>query len=292
MVGVSVVGLSIWVMYAQWGNIDKSFFYGSGLMAAMFGCFLISLSCLGCLSVTFQTKIYGFWTGRKVLLTFLIVLICGFVAEVWIVALSLSAYRALKVTTGMLESVSKDSGAFVAIGPEFDRFEMILSEKFNAFFFGAISECSLAMVPDTKYTYFWSWIEGHCDDGLKVLDCLHCNTYSISDCYADETVCYSSTDPNVEACPYTLCRHGILTYMTDKFGPVSYYILAFAIFHLLLIVITILMICYHRRDSLPEIMAKNGVKVDERVEGSSINTANIQMIRERNMQSSEQASAR
>jgi len=26
MVGVSVVGLSIWVMYAQWGNIDKSFF--------------------------------------------------------------------------------------------------------------------------------------------------------------------------------------------------------------------------------------------------------------------------
>jgi hypothetical protein len=39
-------------------------------------------------------------------------------------------------------------------------------------------------------------------------------------------------------------------------------------------------------------MAKNGVKVDERVEGSSINTANIQMIRERNMQSSEQASAR
>lgn len=280
------MGLSIWVMYAKWGNIDRSFFYGSGLMAAMFGCFLISLSCLGCLSVSWQTKSYGFWTGRKVLTTFLILLIGGFIAEVWIVALSLSAYRSMKITTGILETTSKESGAFVAIGPEFDQFELVLSEKFNAFFFGAISECYAAMVPDLKYTYFWTWVEDYCDDGLKVLDCLHCNTYSISDCYADETVCYNSLNPNNEACPYTLCRLGALTYLTDKFGPMSYYILAFAIFHLGIIISTVLMICYHRRDSLPEILAKNGVKIEERIE-SAINSANIQMIRERNMQSSE-----
>ena len=152
MVGFSVFCTSFWIMFAQWGDIDASFFLGVGLLTLIFGLFLISLACLGCLSTSFQPKKIGVWTGRRVLSIYQILLMLCFVGEVYFITLSLSAYTYSRSVSSTIGRTSLVSGNLAKIGPVFNDFEKNLSEKFNGFFYGATSRCEAAYTPDLKYT--------------------------------------------------------------------------------------------------------------------------------------------
>lgn len=91
-------------------------------------------------------------------------------------------------------------------------------------------------------------------------ECLKCNSNAISSCYADAGQCYGADDGDGQGCPYNLCRVQILDYLLNKFGPISYYVLAFCIFTFILLIISILMMCYNPRDTLAIILEKSGNK--------------------------------
>ena len=259
MVGFSVFGTSFWLLFAQWGDIDASFFLGAGLLTLLFGLFLISLACLGCLSTSFQPKKIGVCTGRRVLTIYQLLLMLCFIAEIYFITLSLSAYTYSRSISTALGRTSLLSGDLAVIGPVFNSFETTLSQKFNGFFYGATSRCTAPYTPDLKYMYFWIWVEGHCTAGLSTTSCLRCDDYYVTQCYADRSAC--DENQYSDACPYVLCRRQILDWLIEKYGSYIFYVLAFTICHFLLIVGNLMMICYTPRDSLETILFKSGTIV-------------------------------
>ena len=141
-----------------------------------------------------------------------------------------------------------------------------MAEKFDAFFFGAASQCLAA-----KYEWFWGFINKRCtphDANMSQLNCQRCDDWSVTACVADARQCY--TDglhyPNAEgvevlnsACPYIACRQGVLSFILDNFPPFSYFVIGMVAFQIILIISNCTLICFHQRDTDSEIKAKNGI---------------------------------
>jgi len=60
------------------------------------------------------------------------------------------------------------------------------------------------------------------------------------------------------ACAYVICRRGILTYFVNAIGPISYSVLAFTLFQVVIMVLNGMLICYTKRDSIEVILDKSG----------------------------------
>lgn len=43
LLGLGTIGISLYIMFAKWGDVDPSFFFGTGLTFCLFGVFLTSL---------------------------------------------------------------------------------------------------------------------------------------------------------------------------------------------------------------------------------------------------------
>ncbi len=70
---------------------------------------------------------------------------------------------------------------------------------------------------DTKYTFFWSWINDHCDEIISQTNCVRCDDYSVTTCAVDENDCYNNDETlNTNSyCPYQVCRYGVLNYLAN-----------------------------------------------------------------------------
>lgn len=51
---------------------------------------------------------------------------------------------------------------------------------------------------------------------MTSIHCQGCYSFSYTFCPADETTCFSDESYNNEACPYAICRGGILNYVNAR----------------------------------------------------------------------------
>jgi hypothetical protein len=90
----------------------------------------------------------------------------------------------------------------------FDVYESAIAKRFNEFYFSSITTCT-----DSKYAFFWGFVDDHCPAEMSVQNCVKCYDYSISNCPADETTCFSDSPYSSQACAYNICRGPILDYL-------------------------------------------------------------------------------
>lgn len=168
--------------------------------------------------------------------------------ELYVMKEALSAAQQYQLT---YEAMDSDPGA---IQP-YAAYESLIGEVFNRFFFGASSECS-----KTLYLFFWNWVNGNCPADISESHCQGCESYSLTFCRADSTLCFDAgTDTQDNPyCPYTLCRAGVLHWARKRVLPFSVVLAIMCLFQLVLIMLDFMILCFHPRDSLEQILYKSG----------------------------------
>lgn len=58
-IGLVLIGIALYVIFADWGGLDPSFFLGTGIAVALFGLLLCCLCVVGMLGVRLQEKSAG-----------------------------------------------------------------------------------------------------------------------------------------------------------------------------------------------------------------------------------------
>jgi hypothetical protein len=266
--GFVIMSGATYLLVADFGNLDKGFFIGGGIIFFLFGWIILGMSYLGCQGIYYQRKVspYTKWQGTRILTFFQIFLVITVAAELTWLTVSMGALSALKENAELV--LKGDNPDYTSLEDEF-------AAKFNPFFFGACSECA-----SLRYAWFWSFVNKRCakfDENMAQLSCQRCDDYSVTVCTADSYVCHNSDMIEKEnfACPYNACREGVLDFVLDRFSPFAYFVLFVCVFQILLIASTCALICFHQRDSDAEIRAKNGifVKGDNRAAGDGNNLA-------------------
>jgi len=249
------MGLAIYVMLANWGTLDPSFFLGSGLVLLLFGLIVCLIAYLGYNGVRYQrTKSeYTNWVGIRIIVIYQFCLVCALVAELYWLVQSLQSVAALRDT-----AIVVAKGSASALTVPYTPLEQQLAAKFNAFFFGASSVCNTI-----KYEWFWSFVQKRCNSitpNLNQLACQRCDDYSVTNCAGDQRTCLSTNQDYTNiACPYNICREGLLDYLLVEMKPISNFVIAFVIFQIILIIANCSLMCFAPRDTDDQIRAKNGV---------------------------------
>ncbi|KAJ1402928.1 hypothetical protein B484DRAFT_437512, partial [Ochromonadaceae sp. CCMP2298] len=192
-------------------------------------------------------KFGPFWTGRKILFIYQVLITLLLIAEFYMCSTALQA-----------------AGDFAQVYPLLNDGEVVpyatgenaLNQKFNKVFFAAASTCEV-----TVYSQFWSWVGTHCDGTLHRDTCEACYDYSVTFCSGDQNACYASVTGDIAdgpACPYTQCRAAILEYVVLRIKPVSYAIFCLCIFQLITAFLNMMVLCYTPRDNLETILIKSG----------------------------------
>ena len=253
MFGLTLMGLAIYVLAANWGSLDPAFFTGGGVVLLLFGSIVTCVAYLGCLGVQNQRRKsqYTEWQGMRMLFIYQVCLSLALVAEIYWLAYSLDGVNSLRLAA---------KGFDLTDPPAYGSLEATLATKFNAFFFAAQLS---PFCPDLKYTWFWSFTNSVCGSynvNMQEINCLKCNDYSVSACDADAQTCYTTgASYKSVACPYNVCRKGILDFIYKMLAPFSYFIIAFVLFHVILLILNCMLMCYHPRDTDEKIRAKNGI---------------------------------
>ena len=123
-------------------------------------------------------------------------------SELMIITRSLEAAYDL-VTSATDDDLSTD---------DFDFYENAIAKRFNEFYFSSITTCT-----DSKYAFFWGFIDDHCPVEMSTQNCVKCYDYSITTCPADESTCFSDSMYSSDACPYNICRAPVLDYLISYF---------------------------------------------------------------------------
>jgi len=252
VMAVVAIVLSVVVLVSDWGDLDRAFFIGWCVVIMLFSFLVIMIALLGCMGVTHQTKRDGCWTGRRILALYQLLLAATIIGDIWLVTKLLIATRAMESTRDDLDNGDDVVG--------YDSFENTLAEKFNEFFFSATLTCT-----DSKYTFFWSWVNDHCPEEMSQENCMGCDDYSITYCPADENSCYSGDgEENNDTCAYELCRTGVLSYLISYFRPMANGILFFTAFQFFLMLLSCMLICFTEQDNVETMLVKSGTISDNK----------------------------
>lgn len=88
--------------------------------------------------------------------------------------------------------------------------------------------------------------------------CQGCESYSLTFCKADSDLCFATETDYNPYCPYTICRDGVLRYTRKRIMPFSIFLAVLVLFQLVLIVMDFMILCFHPRDTLEQILYKSG----------------------------------
>lgn len=270
LIGILVLVLSLYAVFADWGDLDSSFFLGLGIACALFGYSLILGGSVGTLAVLYQNVRTGFWTGKKILTLYFVIATLLMIASAGLLfgltneATSLENARASLLTDNPLP---------------YDAFETAMASKFNEFYFGVAAVCG-----QVNLIWFWSFIDNWCPESIQEGSCARCGDFWITTCYADETACYSdydvtvvgggdSTTPN-RTCPYEICRDGVLSYIITRMYAFVWAILTLFLVTFVLVVCSLMLLCFHKRDTVEEMLIKTGaIKRTTALESAQSNAA-------------------
>jgi len=104
-------------------------------------------------------------------------------------------------------------------------------------------------------------VNTNCPTDISQSNCQGCYPYSVTTCLANQEAC----DANInEACPYKICRKGILSYCILRIKPFTYGMLSLACLQILMIILNSMLICHHPRDTMQQILIKSGVEPPKR----------------------------
>jgi hypothetical protein len=197
VLGFTITGMATYMLLADFGDLDKGFFLGGGIIFFLFGWIVLGISYLGCQGIYYQRRVspYTKWQGTRILSFYQIFLIVTVVAEIIWLAASMDAITSLRA-----------NAASVLDGetPVYSSLEVEFALKFNAFFFGAQSECGTL-----RYAWFWSFVNKRCskyNSNMSQLMCMRCSQHSVTMCDADPYICYNSEMGSAAnfACPYVI----------------------------------------------------------------------------------------
>lgn len=146
----------------------------------------------------------GLWTGRRMLALYQLSLIGTIIAVLYIVSTLIIMTRSFRAT---YDSLGTSSESF-----DFDVYETAVARRFNEFYFSSIQTCT-----DSKYAFFWGFVQDHCPIEMSFTNCAKCYDYSITSCPADENTCNSNSPYSQQACAYNLCRGPVLDYLITYF---------------------------------------------------------------------------
>lgn len=198
--GWFTIAMAFYFLFANWGDLDPSFFTGIGVTFLLIGILILSISWIACTGIRNQGKFFGVVTGRKMLITYQIILCIGIIGLFSMASLALNYISDLNKASKFIKLNGISASA--------TQFELTVAAKFNLFFFGASSICD-----STAYQWFWDIVNQNCPPNyLSQVLCQKCADYSITGCFADELICNDSGGMFGEACPYSLCRAGIINF--------------------------------------------------------------------------------
>jgi hypothetical protein len=103
MIGVTLFGISFYIIFADWGSLDPGFFLGIGINGCCIAGILFLISSIGGLGVSNQSKIQGLWTGRRIISLYQILLLLCIVAELYSMTIF---YRSIADLRVAFESLS------------------------------------------------------------------------------------------------------------------------------------------------------------------------------------------
>lgn len=253
--GFFICGFAVYLLFADWGEgLVAGFFVGTGIIFFELGLILLGVAVIGCQGINNQILKYGFCSGRKVLAVYMLLIILGLVFLGVLVLEGLTNVHKFTDVVDVLETGPTSPPELVGIEP-------LLEDKFNSFFFGAANSCEADL-----YLWFWDWVNDNCPAQLSQLNCQACYSFSATICIADEDTCYNSGVPEYEssACPYTVCRQELLSYLIKRIKPFSYVAFGVACFQIVVIAAVLMLICYHPRDTLEQILFKSGTIMGHR----------------------------
>jgi hypothetical protein len=253
LLSLFIIAISIYFLVADWGELNKFFFIRWSIGGILFGIVVFSLSVLSGYGLYHQTdqlviKNISWLNGRRVLAIYMLLLFGILALDIWV----------LITLTNTISSISNTKEALSSgISIDYDSFEEKLSSKFNEFFFAATESCSGA------YNWFWNWVQNRCPVSLEEVPCKIAsgcvNNPNSLQCAADKSVCYQNSVANyIQSCPYEICRQGALSFFVEIIRRCWSFVIAILTFHLAKVLITILLICYNKRDSFVDILVKNG----------------------------------
>lgn len=247
-VGFFLFGIGLWFVFDDWGNIEPSFFLGMGICVTLSGVIIGCLAWTGQQGVLFQTKIVGtFWSGRKLLAFYNVMLFLIICAELFIIYISLSVLNDLMSTYADIMTKPEDQW------PAIDGFEKQIGSKFNLFFFGAATSCQ-----DPKFILLWDFVDKKCPDAISSTRCRGCGDNYITQCYADANQCMDVQNGDGGACAYSICRKNFLTFFIKNLYPIAYAVLAFIVFQIIMFLMGVILLCYTKRDDIEKQLKKTG----------------------------------
>jgi hypothetical protein len=211
--------LSVYVIFADWGGLDTSFFLGLGVTGALMSGCLMHISTLGVLSIDFQNYTFRdstpentVWTGKKIILIYLICVIFALLFTCFATMYITNEVTSLEATLNAI-----GNGEFIA----YDDFEVEVSKKFNEFFFGVVDTCQ-----QLNLVFFWDFVLENCPDSIDESHCSACTSNWLTTCAAHENSCTADYDVTVvgggsesvphQTCPYEICRTGIISFVIEQ----------------------------------------------------------------------------
>lgn len=154
--GIAAMGIGIYILSAKWGSLDRGFFVSCGIILLLLGTTTFTVSIVGCFGATYQQRhegqlsdgfiitnsiwdlnsnISGNWTGRRVLGVYEITVFASLAAVLYLLCIAVVTSKDLGLALTALKASPKNPPPYLML-------ESIVAQKFNDFFFGAVSLCS------------------------------------------------------------------------------------------------------------------------------------------------------
>lgn len=232
LIGLFLIGFALYVLFAQWGAIESGLFNGIGVSILLFGLCIVIATYIGFQGIVYQKNLdgmkplqhefchchsviphneymcvrdigyvnTGLWTGRRILSMYQVFAILAFIGSIYILLMSTGEVGSMETARSSVESGSP---------LPYDYFEATLAEKFNNMFFAATQACK-----NNQLEWFWRVVGHRCPASMNEDSCRTCIDGRVQQCSANQMACL--TQPGVTACPYDICRVGILSFLLER----------------------------------------------------------------------------
>jgi uncharacterized membrane protein len=137
LIGLLFMAIALYLIFSDWGSLDKDFFVGAGIVVVLLGFVVFLVSVLGFVGVLFNEDYKDFWSRRRIMAVFEVVVVGALIGVIYLLCTSVIAVYSLRNTLDSLDAVSVANVTSVA----YTALEQSFSQRFNSFYFAAMGTC-------------------------------------------------------------------------------------------------------------------------------------------------------
>ena len=217
VVGLLIIAGAMYVYFFDWGPVDRNYIEAPCVFVSCFGATAFLTSFLGHQGIYYRRKrgtavnllkstscterALASCSSFRIFSLYITLLVLMIACEVW----------GLIYTLGVVSRFKSSKGS---LSLDFSSDEMYLSTLFNGVFFSN----QYGLCNAVSGTLFWNFIASYCPMNIQESFCRECAVYGTGSCPADQNTCFSSEQQLSFACPYILCREGVLGYAITRLG--------------------------------------------------------------------------